>query len=42
LAKEYATKREGWMRAEPAIPLWRPLLYYVIAVLGGTVYGGQV
>jgi len=30
------------MRTEPAMPAWRPFLYYLLAVGGGAVYGGQV
>lgn len=30
------------MRAEPAMPAWRPVFYYALAVAGGAVYGGQV
>jgi hypothetical protein len=30
------------MRTEPAMPAWRPFLYYALAVIGGAVYGGQV
>ncbi|EGB15076.1 protein serine/threonine phosphatase with extracellular sensor [Pseudodesulfovibrio mercurii] len=30
------------MRAEPAMPAWRPALYYALTVAGGAVYGGKV
>ncbi|MGE4421831.1 MAG: SpoIIE family protein phosphatase [Pseudodesulfovibrio sp.] len=30
------------MHSEPAMPAWRPFLYYALAVVGGAVYGGQV
>jgi hypothetical protein len=30
------------MRIKPAMPMWRPFLYYALAVFGGAVYGGQV
>jgi len=30
------------MNNEPAMTVWRPLLYYSLAVAGGSVYGGQV
>ena len=30
------------MRKQPTMSIWRPLAYYLLAVLGGAVYGGQV
>ncbi len=30
------------MSNEPAMTVWRPLLYCSLAVAGGSVYGGQV
>ncbi len=30
------------MQNQTAMPAWRTLLYYALAVGGGAVYGGQV